>query len=160
MPPPIEIIKGLHPGFLLDRELRIRKLEKDSFADSIGVNQATFDAMLKGNHPMNQPMAMKIEKALCLDEGYLTEIQRYHDIKEEERKKYQNYKPDLAKFRRCLFWDTRMDMIDWHKHKRAVIERVFERGDEDERTEIIRFYGQEEVARILNNLARGKAPKA
>ncbi|WP_438836541.1 DUF6922 domain-containing protein [Dawidia cretensis] len=32
-----------------------------------------------------------------------------------------------------------------------VIERIFERGDEGERAEIIRFYGQDEVDQILKS---------
>ena len=59
-------------------------------------------------------------------------------------------KPDLSKFRKVIFWDTDIHKIDWTKNKRAVIERVFERGDKTEQQEVITFYGQDEVDYYLN----------
>jgi hypothetical protein len=35
-----------------------------------------------------------------------------------------------------------MDKIDWLRQKRAVVEPVFARGNEQEKNEIIRFYGE------------------
>ena len=54
-------------------------------------------------------------------------------------------KPDLTKFRKTLFWDTIFDHIDFTAHSRYVINRVFERGTEEEILEIIRFYGIETI---------------
>lgn len=59
--------------------------------------------------------------------------------------------PDLSKLRTILFWDTRIELIDWLRYKRAVIERVFERGDEQEKEEVVRFYGQAAVIEVLKN---------
>ena len=154
MQPSLDIIKGLHPGFFLEHELQKRKLKKGRFAMSIGEYPQTFSTILKGKRDMNVPLSLKIENALGFDEGYLMMLQLYYDIKEVKRKQSEYNKPDLSKLRPVLFWDTRIDKIDWQKHKRAVIERVFERGEEGEKAEIVRFYGQEEVDRILNNAAR------
>jgi hypothetical protein len=46
-----------------------------------------------------------------------------------------------------------MEKIDWEKQKKAVIKRVFERGNEIEKREIIRFYGKALVNEILTNNA-------
>ena len=54
-------------------------------------------------------------------------------------------KPDLSKIRKTLFWDTIFDRIDFTAHSRYVINRVFERGTEEEILEIIRFYGIETI---------------
>ena len=54
-------------------------------------------------------------------------------------------KPDLTKFRKTLFWDTTFDRIDFTAHSRYVINRVFERGNEEEIQEVIRFYGIETI---------------
>ena len=54
-------------------------------------------------------------------------------------------KPDLTKFRKTLFWDTTFDRIDFTVHSRYVINRVFERGNEEEIQEVIRFYGIETI---------------
>lgn len=48
-----------------------------------------------------------------------------------------------------LFWDWQYDEIDWQKTYRSIIERVLERGTEEEWEEIIRFYGK---PRIINAL--------
>ena len=64
-------------------------------------------------------------------------------------------KPDLTKFRKTLFWDTTFARIDFTAHSRYVINRVFERGTEEEILEIIRFYGRDT---ILENLNRNGNP--
>lgn len=43
-----------------------------------------------------------------------------------------------------------MDLIDWEKHARYVIRRVFERGNEEEKKEITRFYGPERIRETLS----------
>jgi len=60
--------------------------------------------------------------------------------------------PELSLLRPALFWDTKIDKIDWQKHKKAVIKRVFERGNEKEKNEITRFYGKQTVDEILNGV--------
>lgn len=57
---------------------------------------------------------------------------------------------DLPKLRPVLFWDTNIASIDWEKQKKAIIKRVFERGNDMEKNEIIRFYGLKMVDAILN----------
>jgi hypothetical protein len=42
-----------------------------------------------------------------------------------------------------------MENIDWEKQKNAVIKRVYERGNEIEKEEIIRFYGRKNVNNTL-----------
>ena len=59
-------------------------------------------------------------------------------------------KPDLTKFRKMLFWDTTFARIDFTAHSRYVINRVFERGTEEEILEIIRFYGRDTILQNLN----------
>lgn len=101
---------------------------------------------------MNLSLALRIEAALNLDEGYLMMLQLYYDIQQEKQKQNQE-KPDLTKLRRILFWDTSMDKIDWQKNKRAVIKRIFERGNSIEKDEITHFYGQQTINSILSKHA-------
>lgn len=61
----------------------------------------------------------------------------------------QGQHPDRTKFRPVLFWDVDPQKIDWHKNRSFVIQRVFERGEEQEIEEAIRFYGREEILRNL-----------
>lgn len=146
----LDIIRGIHPGIFLERELKKRKLAKSRFALSVNEYPQTLVSITKGKRSMNTPLALKIEHALGFDEGYLMVLQVYFDIAQEKRRQ-QIEKPDLTKLRRVVFWDTDMNMIDWEKQKSAVINRVFERGNAQEKKEIVRFYGHETVNALLKS---------
>ncbi len=57
-------------------------------------------------------------------------------------------KPDLPK---RLFWEFKYDEMDWQKDSETVIERVVERGSQEEWQEMIRFYGEKKVVNTLTN---------
>lgn len=101
---------------------------------------------------MNTPLALKIEHALGLDEGYFMTLQIFYDIKEEKRKQQQHARPDLSLIRPGLFWDTDINGIEWITQRRAVIERILERGNDQEKEEIKRFYGDSEFYAIEDKL--------
>lgn len=147
----VEILKGIHPGLVLERKLKEQNLKKGPFALSIGEYPQTLTAITKGRRAMNLPLALKIEDALGLEEGYFMLLQLYFDIQQEKRKK-GGPTPDLRKFRKVLFWDTDMSKIDWQSQAKAVIRRVFERGDEQEKKEITRFYGRAKINDVLPNV--------
>jgi addiction module HigA family antidote len=142
----IDIIKGIHPGKMVERELKKRNLNQRQFALSIGEHAQTLSAIIKGNRRMNVALSLKIEEQLELEEGFLMTLQVFYDIK--EAKKDSTYKPDLSKLRKVTFWDTSFDKIDWKQNKVAVIKRIFSRGTEIEQEEIIRFYGKEVVDKV------------
>ncbi len=144
------IIKGIHPGIILERELKQRKLAKGRFALSLQEYPQTLVSITKTKRKMNIGLALKIEQALNMEEGYFMILQLYYDI-EEEKRKQNTEQPDLLKLRPVLFWDTKMEKIDWKKQKKAVIKRVFERGNEIEKKEITRFYGKEIVNEIISS---------
>ena len=149
----LSIIKGVHPGFILERELKERHLRKGPFALSLKEFPQTIVSITKGKRKMNTPLALKIENALGFEEGYFMILQVYYDIEQEKRRQNTAH-PDLTKLRTVLFWDTKIEDINWKKQKNAVIKRVFERGNEIEKKEIIRFYGKENIDARLN--ANGK----
>ncbi len=149
----INIIRGIHPGIILEKELKQRKLGKSRFAISLHEFPQTLVSITKGKRRMNIPLSLKIEHALGFEEGYFMTLQVYFDI-EEEKKKQNIAAPDLNKLRAVLFWDTKMDTINWQKQKKAVIRRVFERGNEKEKKEIMRFYGKDSVNEIVKSNGR------
>jgi hypothetical protein len=85
-------------------------------------------------------------------------LQVFYDIK-QERLKQDTETPDLSKLLPVTFWDTNMEKIKWKTQARAVIERVFERGNKEEQEEIIRFYGREKVEEVLNKLPGQKVKR-
>ena len=144
----LNILKGLHPGLVIERELKKRKLRKNSFALKLQEYPQTLTAITKGRRGITTSLALKIEKTLGFEEGFLMMLQVYFDIEVEKKKQIQN-KPNLKLIRPVLFWDTKFENIDWIKQKKAVIKRVFERGNEDEINEIKRFYGDATLNEIL-----------
>lgn len=144
----ISILKGIHPGFVLERELKKRHLKKGEFALSLQEYPQTLVSIMKGKRKMNTALSLKIESKLGIDEGYFMTLQVYFDI-EAEKQKQSTHKPDLTKIRPALFWDAKIENINWQKKKKAVIQRVFERGNELEKQEIERFYGNDIILETL-----------
>jgi addiction module HigA family antidote len=145
----INILKGIHPGFVLERELEKRQIRKGSLALQIQEYPQTLSTIMKGKRDMNIGLALKIEQLLGIEEGFFMILQVYYNI-EQEKKKQNSSHPDLSLIRPILFWDTKMDTIDWRKQKKAIIKRIFERGNEKEKKEITRFYGNDTISKVLN----------
>ena len=60
--------------------------------------------------------------------------------------KYRESLPDLPK---VLFWDIPGQTPDYENHPEWVIKRVFERGSMEDIAEVIIFYGNEKVKKVL-----------
>ena len=146
--------KGIHPGVVLERLLNKRGISQRPFALSVGEYPQTINAITKGRRKLNTPLALKIEDKLGLEEGTLALLQTYFDIAEEKHKANSRISPDLSILRKSLFWDTDMTSIDWNKQYKAVIERVYGRGNEEERMEIKRFYGDDKINEVLSQNVR------
>jgi plasmid maintenance system antidote protein VapI len=133
------ILRGLHPGFFLDRELRKRGLKKGYFALSIGEYPQTLGAIMLGKRNMNPSLALKIESLLGWEEGFLMCLQALFDMRSIAQIK-SSEKPDLSLIRPVLFWDTDLEKINWQRSRTSVLKRVQERGNEIEKKELQRFY--------------------
>ena len=143
----LEIVKGVHPGKMIERELLKKNMSQRQFALSIDEHPQTLSAIIKGKRKMNTDLSLKIEPQLGFDEGFLMTLQVFHDIKLAKRD--VNYHPDLSKIRKGTFWDTTLDRIDWNLMKKSIVQRIFSYGDKIEKEEITRFYGKDEVEQIL-----------
>lgn len=144
----LERFKGIHPGIILDRELKRRHIKLSPFAHSIDAHKQTFNAIIKGKRGISITLALKVDEALELEEGTFALLQTYYDI-EQTKQKEENRKPNLKVFRKALFWDTDIDKINWQKQYKAVIQRVYERGNKEEQEEIARFYGETKIEHAL-----------
>lgn len=150
MLPNINRIKGVHPGAVLNRELKKRGLEKKQFALSLGEYPQTISAVSSGKRGISSALSIKLGKALGVDESYFMLLQAYYEIEREKKKELsQQNTPDLSIIRKSIFWDTDIQTIDWQKNKKAIIRRVFERGNENEIHEIISFYDKKIVSEAL-----------
>jgi len=143
-----ETYKGIHPGFILERELKKRSLKKRPFALAIGEHPQSLHAITKGKRSIPVGLALKIDQALSLQEGTFALLQTYYDIKLEKEKQPKD-QPDLSLIRQAIFWDTDIHQIDWQRQNRAVIQRVFERGNDVDKEIITAFYGKAKVRAAL-----------
>ncbi len=132
--------KGIHPGIILERELKKRGIAQRPLALSIGEHPQTLNAITKGKRNLPISIALKIEEKLSWEEGSLAILQTYYEI-QEAKKKFKPLTPNLSLIRKSVFWDTDISQIDWDKQKNAVIRRIMERGNALEIKEIKHFYG-------------------
>ena len=59
---------------------------------------------------------------------------------------------DRPNFHPKYFWEYHFDRIDWRKHDLMVIERILERGNENDWKELVRFYSEERVVHTVKNV--------
>lgn len=136
----IEIIKGIHPGKLIERELKKKDLTQRNLAEETGVPYQTINAIIAGRRNLTTEQALKIDHSLNYEEGFLAILQTYYDIKQYKEKELTNLYPEAPSIRKSVFWDSDFGKINWGKYKKAVIQRVLERGNADEISEIKEFY--------------------
>ncbi|MCU0337409.1 MAG: hypothetical protein MUF12_06055 [Sediminibacterium sp.] len=144
----LDLLRGLHPGTYLASELQKRKIKAGQLALSIGEYPQTLSAIMKGRRHMNTPLSLKLEHQLKLPEGLLMTLQVFYEIKKEKETISKKNQPDLSKFRKGIFWDTTLENIDWVTQRRAVIERIMQRGNNQEQEEIKRFYGLNDLDQL------------
>ena len=156
----VEKYKGIHPGLILERELKKRNLKKGPFAISIQEYPQVINEITKGRRGLSASLSLKIDSILSLEEGTMFILQAYYDLKKAKDKFTNDARPDVSKLRKALFWDTDINRIDWQKQSKAVIQRIFERGNDEEKKEIVSFYGDKEVKAVLNtdNIATKEIP--
>ena len=150
MSPDPKQYKGQHPGVVLEKILREKGIRKRHLAMTIDEFPQTISSITRGSRGMNTSLSIKLEEALDLEEGFFMTLQVYYDIKMVRETNPST--PDFKKLRKVLFWDTDMSKIDWHRQSKAVIQRIFERGNPGEKAEIIRFYGKDHVEEVLKKL--------
>lgn len=143
-----EKYKGIHPGMVLERELKKRNLKKGPFALSLHEYPQTLNDITKGKRGLTPSLALKIDNALGFEEGTMLVLQAYYETKQVKHKALPGHHPDLSVLRKNLFWDTDINKIDWSKQYKAVIQRVFERGNDTEKREILNFYGKDKIKEI------------
>ncbi len=66
----MELLKGIHPGIVLERELRKRKLPKRRIALSIGEYPQLLGDITKGKRRINPALSIRLGDALGIDESF------------------------------------------------------------------------------------------
>lgn len=137
----IDIIKGIHPGKFIARDLKNKEITQRYLAEETHIPYQTINAIIAGRRNLTTGQALALESLLGYEEGFLSILQSFYDIKQYKDKKLADLYPAPPRIRKILFWDADFDKINWGKSKKVIIQRVLERGSNEEIDEIKRFYG-------------------
>ena len=151
-------IKGIHPGAILKREIKLRGLKNKELAILVNEHAQTISAILNEKRSINPNLSIKLGLKFGVDNDYFMILQASYDVKIAQSKKKSQETPNLKNIRKILFWDTNYNKIDWIKNRKAIIKRIFERGNENEIIEIINFYGKETIKKELRNIDNNFLP--
>ena len=148
----LEKYKGIHPGFILERELKKRNFVKNRFAQLVDEHPQTLNAIFKGRRKITLALSFKIDDTLSLPEGTMYNLQTQFEMQDYIKKFRRKPPQQLTILRPELFWDTDINQIDWVKNAEAIIKRVYERGNQEEKDALIEIYGIETIQLYLNDL--------
>ena len=158
MIPEIYKIKGIHPGAILKREIKHRGLKSKELAKLVDEHAQTISAILNEKRSINPNLSIKLGIELGVDNDYFMILQASYDVKIAQSKNTIKETPNLRNIRKILFWDTNYNKIDWIKNRKAIIKRIFERGNEKEIFEIIDFYGKETIKKEFISIENNFLP--
>lgn len=133
--------KGIHPGRIISKDLQRRGISQREFAKQIGEHSQSLNAVITGRRALTTELSVKIGRALDYEDGFLLALQAYYNVAAYQNEEASSSVKGIPNLRKILFWDTDFNKIDWGRYREAVIQRVIERGNEEEKAEISRFYG-------------------
>jgi len=136
---------GINPGAVLERELKRRLINRVLFAASISETLQVVNAIIRGRKRISPKLSLKMDRALGIEDGSFYLLQAHYDIRQAAIGLSQDNAPV---FRKVLFWDTDVTKIDWTGQYKAVIRRVFERGNDEEKQEALNFYGKDKIKEV------------
>jgi addiction module HigA family antidote len=136
----IDILKGTHPGRIIEYDMKKNHISQNVLAGNIGVTKQMINAVISGRRGLSVELALKIEKEMGYDEGFLSQLQTFFDIEKVKRAWSRERYSAAPNIRRNLFWDYDFDNMDWDRYRKAVIHRVLEKGTDEDKREIAHFY--------------------
>ena len=148
MLPDIDIVKGVHPGLILERELSKQKIRKTQLASELGISNGIITDITKQRRGINPALSIRLGRFFEIGEEYFSLLQTYYVLKQEHKKQIKHQNLNL---RSSLFWDVNLEDIDYERNKNFVIIRVFERGNKKEIQRVIDFYGKEQVSQVIRS---------
>jgi addiction module HigA family antidote len=106
MLPEINKIRGVHPSYIIKREMNSKGIKSGELAKSLGEHKQTISAILNQRRKITPSLSIRLSKKFNVSEDYFMILQASYDVKELVTKKQKGKKPNLEIFRKSLFWDT------------------------------------------------------
>jgi len=159
MLPDINRIKGIHPGAILKREIKKRKIKSVNLANKIDEHPQTINAITKERRGINAKLSFKLGNYFNIPNDYFMMIQAAHEVETYRKSSLKELNPLKGQFRKSVFWDTKIELIDLQKNKRSVIQRILERGNKEEIKNLIKIYTLPIIKKELVNIKNSFIPK-
>jgi len=156
MMPEYNRVKGIHPGAILKREIKKRNLKAIELARSIDEYPQTINAITKEKRGMNPRLSIKLGSYFNIEKEYFMLLQASFEVQTNNKESTENRL--IGKFRKSIFWDTNILKIDLHKNKRFIIQRILERGNGNEISELINLYSKPIVKQELKKITNSFSP--
>ena len=142
-------------GAILKRILQKERITQKEIADKSDIYPQRINELINGKRKFTPELSFKLEKALELStQGYFYLIQTNYDIYSYQDEEERKHTPDLSKINKALFWEAKIEKINWIRCAHNIIKRAFEYGDKMEIEEIIKFYGRKKVSEVLNAIPK------
>lgn len=136
---------------ILKRILLKKGITQKKLAEDTGILRQRINDYITGKRRISAEVSLKLEKALDITiPGFFYKIQSNHDLYLAIQAEQLKQHPDYSLFRKCLFWDTDMEKLNWESNKKWIIQRVFEYGNDLEIKATIHYYGENVVTTNLN----------
>lgn len=139
----IEAYRGIAPGKVIAYDLSRKGISQRAFAAAIGEHSQTLNAVIDGRRKLPLRMALVIERTLGYEEGFLSVLQIYYEIKKMQSTSLKAPDLPIPRIRKVVFWDIDMSTLDWQKSRDFIINRVMSKGNNKEIAEIKKYYGIE-----------------
>ena len=140
MIPELDKIKGMHPGAILKRELKNRGIKSIDLANRIKEHPQTINAITKERRGINAKLSFKLGEYFNIPNDYFMILQAIFEVDSYKKSEIKKFNPLIGKFRASIFWDTKIESIDYIQNKRFVIQRILERGNRQEINTLIEIY--------------------
>ena len=158
MLPELKKIKGIHPGSILKRELKKRGIKSVDLASEINEHPQTINAITKERRGINAKLSFKLGDYFNISNDYFMILQATFEVNSYRKSEIRKFNPLLGKFRKSIFWDTKIESIDYKQNKRFVIQRVLERGNKQEINSLIKIYTLKIIKKELPNIEESFVP--
>ena len=105
-------------GKVLEHILKKARLTQKQLSEKAGIYPQRISDLIKGTRAFTIQQSFDIEKALGIGiEGYFYKIQANYQVYAYLTEKELAKHPDISKFSSALFWDTRIEKINWIRNK-------------------------------------------
>ncbi len=149
MLPELDKIQRTPPYALIPWLCKRLKMTLEELSERSGIAMDFFQEILDNKHEIDTCLSEKLAEGFQIeDKTYFYKVQQSWN-KELEYQRQPKPTPNLENIRPIVFWDTIFDQIDWIRSEKWTIRRIFERGNELEKQEIISFYGKEKIIDTL-----------